>query len=918
MLAHDNHLIGRDPELRAVEAFLGRSSAGALLIEGEAGIGKTALWDAAVRAGRDRNLTVLTSRPGEGESSISFASLADLLAPIADETLAGLPDPQRRALDAALLRESTRVPAKGDAVLFAVAGLLRALAGRAAVVIAIDDLQWLDAPTARALGFAYRRLGSEPVLFVATLRTGTRPPGPIETSLAGERTQHLPVGALSLGGLYRLVHDRLGIALARPSLIRVHEASGGNPLFALELARIIGAVAPDARTGRYLPLPKQLSDVLRDRLEQLDGTTRRALLIPAAMGSPGVAELLAAAGPGAADAIEAAERVGIIDTRDGMVRFTHQLLAAVVYDDSTATERRSIHAALANLATDVEERARHLALAATGPDEDVAAALLVASEYAERRGATDHAANLAEQALALTPAADRGAMFERAMVGGRLAAAAGDRSRARAMFERAEDHATSGAARAEALLGRAEISEPFGRGLDLCDRALREEDIDASLASRIHRIRGIISYSLGNVSDAGAHARTAVDLAETTDDPSVLGGALAELAHWTYCGGFGVKREIFERAVDLDDSCAAYSPRSHYAKILIDSDHFEEARPRVRALLDDALESGDIRAASLHLLHLAELELWSANWDDAFRLAEESLQLRRHTDEPGAPRYVQGMAAACLGRIDEARATAVAGLADAERIEDVVFLMQNLYVLGFVELSLGNYVAADVPLRRASELMEPRWSKCFGDSLFVPDELECAVALGDLERAEHLVEWMERVAADSGRALTQTHAKRSRALLHAARGDLDAAERSFVEALHAHDRIPVPFARARTVLALGSLQRRMKRRAAARATLEEAREVFERLGAVLWTGKADAEIARLGVRSEAQTGLTPVEERIAALVATGRTNKEIAETLSVSPKTVEANLSRIYRKLGIRSRAELGRLAAERDEPLTP
>jgi len=344
----------------------------------------------------------------------------------------------------------------------------------------------------------------------------------------------------------------------------------------------------------------------------------------------------------------------------------------------------------------------------------------------------------------------------------------------------------------------------------------------------------------------------------------------------------------------------------------MDNDRFDEARRLLQRLLATAMECGDLHAASTHLFHLAELELWAANWDVAVEHAEESLQLRQHTEQPSAPLYVKAMAQACLGLVDDARHQAEAARDEAERADDVVFRMQNLHVLGFVELTLGNPEAALVYLGQATELLRPRWSNEFGDCHFVPDTIEALASAGDLVRADELTSWMEDVGRKTDRAWTLASAARSRALVSAGRNDLPSACAAIEDALVAHDRLAMPFDLARTLLLQGVLHRRTKRRAAARESFEHSLAIFDRLGSPLWTAKARAEIARLGVRTEAQTELTPVEERIAALVADGRTNREIAAALSLSQKTVEANLSRMYHKLGIKSRAGLVARLAER------
>lgn len=901
-------MVGRDSELASIHAFLDEPRAGLamLLIEGDVGIGKTTLWQESIRAARERTYRVLACRPAETETAIAFAGLIDLLGSVVDETTQDLPEPQRKALNTALLRGPAEAPVEPGAVAVAVTGTLRSLASAGRLALAIDDLQWLDMPTRRALEFALRRLDAEPIAVIVTQRIAS----------AGHTSGHpttvrLRVTPLSLGATYQLVHTKLGVALARPMLLRIHDTSRGNPFFALELARAVIERGAPIEAG-HLPVPERLGDLLRERLDRLAGRTKSMLLLAAAMGTPAVQDLRNAAGRHTDEDIELAEKAGILDSRDGIVRFTHPMMAAAVYDQAGGAERRKVHRHLAEKLADPEERVRHLALGASGSDEEVAAALDDAAQKAARRGATDVAARLAGQALELTPARDRPQIFRRAMRAGTQALAAGDRPRARSLFERAVADARHRRDRAEALLCLAEVSYPLGHGLALCDRALEDAGGDASLSSRVHRTRGAIEYFLGDVPAAERDARLAVELAERSDDPKALGMSVAELGHWTYCGGGGVRRDLFERAIALDGSAGALSPRSHLAKVLMDSDGLDEARDLLLRLLDETMEHGDLPAASTHQLHLAELEAWAGNWAVAIRHAEESLQLRQHIDQPSAPHYVIAMAQAYLGHVDEARSQAEAGREEAERAEDVVFRMQNLHVLGFIELSLGNHHAAHTHLGQATDLLRPRWNREFGDCLVVPDEVEALTGIGDLVRAEDLTAWMEEVGERTERAWTRATGARSRALVRAARNDLDGADAALEQALAAHARLPMPFELGRTLLVRGVVRRRMKRRGAAREAFEQSLGIFEQLGATVWAEKARAEIARIGVRTQAQTELTPIEERIAALVTEGRTNREIADALSLSPKTVEANLSRIYRKLGLRSRAELAAKLAAR------
>jgi DNA-binding CsgD family transcriptional regulator/tetratricopeptide (TPR) repeat protein len=911
-------VIGRDRELAAADSFLDTVASGtaALLIESEAGMGRTTLWEAVLEAARGRRYRVLVARPTQAETGLSFAGLIDLLDGVPDDVVGDLPPPQRSALEVALLKKEAALPVESGAVSLAFVNLVRSLVRSGPIVIAVDDLEWLDRPTVRALEFALRRLRSEPIGVVTTQRPSSPLRDTVEQAVGGERTRRLIVGPVSMSALYQLVRGRLGLALARPILVRVHEAAGGNPLFGLELARSLVEKGGQPAPGQALTVSGRLNDLLHERLTRLPRRTQSLLLVAAAMSNPRLDDVRRAADlPTATDGareIERAERAGVVEVINGAIRFTHPLLASTVYSDASASVRRHVHLRLAHIVADPEEQARHLAAGTVGPDASVASALDRVVGRAQARGATDVAAGFAEQAMGFTPPTDLAATCRRTLAAGTLALSAGDHARARTLLEGAVATCTPGHERAEALLRLAELAVPLRRGSAMCSEALDQAADNPSLQSRVHRLSGSIEYFLGNVAAAERHAQIGVALAEQADDAAALGMAVAELGHWTFCGGGGVRHDLFDRAIDLDPSAGAFAPRSHLAKVLMDAGSLDESRPLLEDLIEESTRVGNLQAAALHVFHLAELEAWAGNWKRALEYADESLLLRQHADQPRAPMYVKAMCLAYLGRLDEARREAQAGLAEAERNEDVVFVMQNLHVLGFADLSEEDYRAAHSRLGRATDLMRPRWNKEFGDGHFVPDEIESLIALGDLQRAEDLVEWMEEVGRRTDRAWTLASGGRCRALLLAARGALDEADQVLQRALTDHQRLPMPFELARTLLAKGTLERRRRRRAAGHSTLARARAIFEELGAPLWVRRVDSELARIGTRTEAQRGLTPVEAQIAHLVAEGHTNREIAASLFVSPKTVEANLSRVYRKLEIGSRAELAAWSSRR------
>ena len=333
-------VIGREDELAAVRAFATSLRGGsALLIEGEAGIGKTTLWRAGVEMARGHELRVLAATPSAAESGLSFAAVGDLLEPVLDTVLPRLPAPQRHALEFALLLAEARgaVPDQ-RAVAVALLGALRALAGRGGVLVAVDDVQWLDPASAAALAFALRRVRDQPVAFLLAERAGER--SPLDAGVA-----RLAVGPLGIGAIHGLLRERLGVGLPRPTLRRLHEVSGGNPSYALELAR---ALEPAGAGVEPLVVPPTLLELVAQRLEALPRETREALQIAAALSQPTVG-VLARAAPGSGRALDVAVQARVIEVDEGRIRFAHPLLAAGAYAAVPPGRRLELHARLAEL-----------------------------------------------------------------------------------------------------------------------------------------------------------------------------------------------------------------------------------------------------------------------------------------------------------------------------------------------------------------------------------------------------------------------------------------------------------------------------------------------------------------------------------------------------------------------------------------
>ncbi len=401
-------VVGRENELARVERFLGegRERYATFLLEGEAGIGKTTVWLEAVRLAEEAGYTVLRSRPAETEATLAFAALADLLEPIGEDVLARLPEPQRHALDVALLRAPPRSPQSNPrTVATSVLSVLRA-ARDAPLLVAIDDTQWLDSSSATALSFALRRVdATTPLAVLLSVRAdGAHARTPYLVDEGSTAVERVHLGPLSLSALYHVIKSELDLIFPRPTLQRVEQASGGNPLFAVELARALGEHGGRPSPGEPLPVPVALGELLRSRIERLPVGSRNALLAAALLSTPTVPLIEAALGAPAVNDLERPLHADVIDVSGReRIRFRHPLLADAVASTVLPTKRRGMHRTLAAVVENEEQRARHLALAAEGPDGIVAARVDHAARLAAQRAAPEEAAELLELACRLTP-----------------------------------------------------------------------------------------------------------------------------------------------------------------------------------------------------------------------------------------------------------------------------------------------------------------------------------------------------------------------------------------------------------------------------------------------------------------------------------------------------------------------------------
>jgi DNA-binding NarL/FixJ family response regulator len=916
-------VVGRDQELAALADFFGSGERlpGVLLLEGEAGIGKTTLWRAGVELAGDR-FRVLTSSPSGAETQLSYAAAGDLLDGVGpEEAVDGLPEPQRRALRVALLVEepSSERPTEPRTVAVAFLNALRALAQGSPLLVAVDDVQWLDLASAVVLAYATRRLREEPIalLLARRLEGAGRLPLELDRMPAERQLIRVAVSPLTLGAVHRLLHTRIGMSFPRPTLRRLHAVSGGNPFYALELARALERQGGRLEPGAELPLSGDLSALLRARLAPLPHETLEALLAAAALATPTVGLLVAAGGGEVRTVLESAVDAGVIEVPDDRIRFTHPLLAAAVYAQADARRRRECHRRLAEVVADAEERARHLALAVEAPDLAVAAALEEAALGAFARGAIESAAALGEQALRFTPGAQLEALQRRRMAVAGYLARAGAKARARRLIEEAWDAAEPGPERARvafviAWLGLGTLEQ---RAAAL-RTALADAADDVQLLARIHAVLASLPFPVLPPEETAAHATVGFELAEKVGEPGTWVVAAMATLWIDLLRGHGLDRERLERALALESSAARFTDpivvRFFAAFAAYANGDLARARTMLERIETEDRERGDTGVASTLAL-LADVELDAGHWTRAEALATESLELALDAEDgfqEADARRVLVRLAALRGDADRARRLAEEAIRVADAVAAADCRSRIRATVGMLELSLGDGFAAAALLDEAVSFAERARVGEPGLLWFVPERVEAAVAVGALDEAERMLAPFESSARQLERTAAEATALRARALIESARGDLERAVSTTEEALALHERSPQPFDCARTLLVRGSLLRRLRRRRDARETLERAVSEFEQLGAAIWSVRARDELARIGGRVPSAGELTPSERRIAELVAEGKTNREVAAILVVADRTVESALTQIYRKLDVRSRTQLARKLA--------
>ena len=915
-------IVGRETELAAIRDFVASVSDGAsaLVLEGDAGVGKTTVWRAGVAIAETSGARVLQAVPAESETALSFSGVGDLLDRVLGEALAPLPAGQRRALSRALvLDEDEGPPPDPHAVGVAVLNALRALAEKVTVIVAVDDVQWLDPASSAALAYAGRRLRTERVGVFLSRRT------PLEShlldelkrSLPSERLRNVDVGPLDVGALHHVVLDQLGIALPRPLLAEVHHASNGNPFYALEIVRMLQRTGVSVEGGQPLPVPDSLHDLVHGRLLALPEVSRHFLLAAAAHAHPTVGVTELASGVGRDAGLLPALEARIVELDHDRIHFTHPVLAAGAYQTGEPGQRIETHARLAELLEDPEARAWQLAASVAQPDEAVASILDEAAQRARARGAPGPAALLLDRARELTsgdlPEEER----RRAVDAAYLHFESGDSRRAEAQVREVIDQLAPGLERARALMVLAKIRtyEAADEAAELFLQVVEEAEGDREILGRAHEgVASCCFWRFERLDEAVRHAEVAFTIAHELGDEALAADVLITQLGAEALLGRAAAGATFDRALALQQTASDRrvldQPLVGIAEYWMWTDSYERSRDALVALLRRVEELGDESSRPDVLFLLGEVEVLSEHFETALERALDGQEAAEQSGQPLFAAYnfaLEGLAQAYLGRPERARQATRRAL--AIQPDGQVGLIASA-ACGHVDLSFGapDEVVAELDPRvafvRREGIVEP------GATRFVIDQIEALIELGRRDHAVELLDWYEGNARRLERASALASCARCRGLLAAQAGSLDDAIAAYEGALVWHRQVEVPLDRGRTLLALGASQRRAKRRREARETLEEALVVFGRTGASIWAERARAELRRISGRASTSGALTPAEERVAALVAEGKTNREVASALFLSERTVEGHLSHVYGKLGVRSRTELAHALA--------
>jgi len=908
-------LIGREAETARIAALLAEAQRGrsrALVVMGEAGIGKSSLLRYAVA--QSGGMIVLRARGVESESELAFAALGDLFRPVLDH-LIQLPEPQAAALAGAL---GLTPPVPGDrfTICAGTLNLLAAVAEVAPVLVVVDDAQWLDHSSAEALLFAARRLDSEGVALLLAVRQGEA------AAFSESSLESLVLTGLRHEHARELLSRRLKQEPAPEVAERLVHGTQGNPLALVEIPGLLSeAQLAGSEPMEELPAAPAVERAFLRQIEALDEEARRTLLVAAASESgrleaiEGALDVLGLDPKGLA----AAEEEGLISVERDVLEFRHPLLRAAVYHSATGAARRESHDALAK--TSAGERpdrsAWHLAAAAAELDEGVASALEQAALEARGRGGHAEAALALERAARLS--ADEGDQARRLLEAADDTRIAGRADRALELLEEALARTREPRVRAAIQHLRGAVEMWSGAPIDahrlLVEEASTVGDIDPGKAARMltdAAWAGLMGADIRGGLETAERAQSAAERTSNTTQihaAAVLGVALLLS---------GRSREAFpllERFQPLLESTDFGRVRQLVtpAQVLTWIEEYDLARRLFTQMIDAARSQSALGYLPYPLAGLSELDFRTGKWAAAYAGAAEAIRIAEETGQL----VTHAFSLVCLARVEAGRGRedhCRAHLARAREIAPVemgTIVAYGMSTLGFLELGIGRSEDASTYLEPLARQVRKRGLGEPAVIQWAPDLIEAYMRAGRAEDAARELEVFAHQAEETQRNWALASAARCRGLL----ASDEEFEESFLQAIELHAQTPTPFEQARTELCFGERLLRSGRRTDAREPLRSALETFERLGAEPWAERARTELAASGEAARphspsASNQLTPQELQVALVVGQGATNREAGAALFLSPKTIEAHLRRIYRKLSVHSRTELARLLA--------
>ena len=904
-------LIGRGAERERIERLLSdarRGQSAALVVRGEAGIGKTTLLRYAVDLAEA--MTVVTATGIESESEVEFSGLLELCRPLVD-LLAEVPERQGAALRAVLGLGPTEERDR-FAVGAALLGLLAAAGEANPVLVVVDDAQWLDHASADAVRFASRRLHADRVCFLFAVRD-LEPSGADWLGFDDVR-----LGGLALDDARTLIARSVGAHVADDVAGRLHAATGGSPLALLELPRLLQPEQLDGRIPIADPLPagERVQRAFVSQADQLPDDARLAVLVVAAATTRDLGPIAAALAilDLSSATLQPAEDMGLLTIVDGKVRFRHPLIRSAVHEVSPPSARRSAHAALAAAYEelgDADRSARHLAVATVGPDETAAATVAAAAGRALERAAFAAASDAFQSSAALTPPGRERA--ERLAEAAEAAWSAGATARSMSLAESAGANADDPQLRARLLHLRGRIELQAG-----AQNRAREQFLEAATLFGGHdppRAVAAIRLAVWTCHFEGK-IDLSLQLARRIRELTPVDGSTADLQAGYVLGRSlllaGDSDEgvlVLQRTVQglLEEGHASRSNLAQAASGLAVLERHRESRELVGVVTQLAREEGPM-ALAYALSQSGHIRGRGADWQRGMADAQEGVVLARALEQAN----LMADCLACLARIEARRGDENSCRSHAEQafavFDKAGMALSNVQLrcaLGLLELGLDRLEDAVATLEEAASVVEAM-GLVEREVAPVPDLVEALVRLGRLDEARSRLEpWAGR--APIARSLWgQPLALRCRGLLSSEEN----FDECFLRALQLHGEWDEPFALARTLLCYGERLRRAGRRRDARERLREAHTRFEELEARPWEERARRELRASGERlrrAHAVLGdeLTPQEQQVAFQAAEGKSNKEVAAALFLSPKTVEFHLSRVYRKLDLSSRAEL-------------